>query len=84
MKKGYDENVLDHWKLPKRNYIVKMKNNNGLDDDCDFKNVLPFHLGPFVLSNRKRFVNNFIREKDGFYNDNIFYSDTDSLHIEKK
>ena len=29
-------------------------------------------------------MNNFIREKNGFYNNSIYYGDTDSLYIEKK
>ena len=29
-------------------------------------------------------MNNFIREIGGFYNINIYYTDTDSLYIEKK
>ena len=37
MKTEFDENVLDCWKLPNGNYIVKMKGDDGLDDDCDIK-----------------------------------------------
>ena len=29
-------------------------------------------------------MNNFIREKNRFYNNSIYYGDTDSLYIEKK
>jgi len=84
MKTDYNEHVLDYWKLPDENYIVKMKKDDGLDDDCDNKNTLPAHLGAFIFSNSKRIMNNFIREIYGFYNINIYYSDTDSLYIEKK
>ena len=84
MKTEFDENVLDYWKLPKGNYIVKMKKDDGLDDDCDIKNTLPAVLGAFILSNSKRIMNNFIREINGFYNNSIYYGDTDSLYIEKK
>ena len=41
-------------------------------------------LGAFILSNSKRIMNNFIREINGFYNNSIYYGDTDSLYIEKK
>ena len=61
-----------------------MKRNDGLDDDCDFKNTLPGQLGAFTLSNSKRIMNNFVREIRGFYNNNIYYTDTVSLYIEKK
>ena len=84
MKTEFDENVLDYWKLPNGNYIVKMKKDDGLDDDCDIKNTLPAVLGAFILANSKRIMNNFIREINGFYNNSIYYGDTDSLYIEKK
>ena len=57
---------------------------NVLDDDCDIKNTLPAHLGAFILSNSKLIMNNFIREINGFYNNSIYYGDTDSVSIEKK
>ena len=84
MKTEFDENVLDYWRLPDGKYIVKMKKDNGLDDDCDIKNTLHAILGAFPLSNIKRILNNFIRERNGFYNKSTYYGDTDSLYIEKK
>ena len=66
MKTEFDENILDYWKLPNGNYIVKMKKNDGLDDDCDIKNTLAAVLGAFILSNSKRIMNNFIRQINGF------------------
>ena len=83
MKTEFHENVLDYWKLPNGNYIVKMKKDDGLDDDCDIKNTLPAVLGAFILSNSKRIMNNFIREINGFYTNNIYYTDCDSFYIEK-
>ena len=84
MKTEFDENVLDYWKLPNGNYIVKMKRDDGLDDDCDIKNTLPAILGAFILANSKRIMNKFIKEINGFCNNSIYYGDTDSLYIEKK
>ena len=84
MKTEFDENVLDYWNLPNGNYIMKMKRDGGLDDDCDNKNTLPALLGAFILSNIKRNMNNFIREINGFFNKNIYSTDCDSLYIEKK
>ena len=83
MKTEFDENVLDYWRLPNGNYIVKMKKDDGVDDDCDIKNTLPAVLGAFILSNSKRIMNNFIRQIKGFYINSIYYGDTDSLYIEK-
>ena len=80
----FDEKVLGYWRLPNGNYIVKMKKDDGLDDDCNIKNTLPAVLGAFILSNTKRIMTNFIREINGFYNNSIYYGDTDSLYIEKK
>ena len=79
MKTEFDENILHYWKLPNENYIVKKGKDERLDDDCDIKNNLPAHLGAFILSNSKRIMNKFIREKDGFYKNKRYYSDTDSL-----
>ena len=84
METEFDENVLDYWKLPNGNHIVKMKRDDGLDDDCDIKNTLPAVFGAFIISNSKRIMNNFIREINGFYNNSLYYGDTDSLYIERK
>ena len=84
MKTEFDENVLDYSKLPNGNFFVKMIKDDGLDDDCDITNTLPAVLGAFILANSRRIMNNFIREKNGFYENNIYYTDTDSLFIEKK
>ena len=62
MKTEFDENVLEYWELPGGNYIMKMKKDDGIHDDCDFKNTLPALSEAFLLSNSKRILNNFIRE----------------------
>ena len=84
MKTEFDENVLGYWKSPNVNYIVKMRKDDGLDDDCKIKNTLPAHLGAFILGNSKTILNNFIRGINGFYSNCIYYGDTDCLYIEKK
>ena len=43
-----------------------MKKDVGLDEDCDNKNILTAVLGAFILSNSKRIMNSFMREKTGF------------------
>ena len=40
-----------------------MKKDDGLDDDCDIEDTLPAVSGAFTLSNSKRIIINFIREK---------------------
>ena len=84
MKTEFDENVLDYWKLPNGNFIVKMKKDYGLHDDCDIKSTLPAVLGALILVNSKRNMNNFIWEKNGLYNDSLNYGDTDSLYMKEK
>ena len=84
MKTEFDKNELDHWKLPNENYIVKMNRDDGLDDGCDIKNTLPAVLGAFILANSRRIMNKFIKEINGFFNNSVYYTDTDSLYIEKK
>ena len=69
----------DYWKLPDRTYITKRKKDHGLKDACDIKKILPARLGAFILSNSKRIMNDFIRERNGFYNNSICYGDTDPL-----
>ena len=84
METEYDENVLDFWKLPNGKYIVKFKKDDRLEGDNDVKNTLPSRLGAFILCNSKRNMKQFIKEINGFYNNIIYYSDTDSLYKEKK
>ena len=84
MEREYDENVLDYWKLPNGIYIIKLKKDDALEGHNDLKITLPSHFGAFILSNSKRIMDNFIREINGFFNNSIYYGDTDSLYIEKK
>ena len=84
MQTEYDERVKDYWKISNINYIVKMIDDGGLEDEIKKINTMPLHLGAFVLSNSKRVMNNFIHAINGFYTNNVYYTDTDSLYIEKK
>ena len=47
-------------------------------------NTMPLHLGAFVISNSKRIMNNYIHAINGFYKNDVYYTDTDNLYIEKK
>ena len=81
MTSEYDERVLDYQKINYGNYIVKMKDDIGLQDEVKKVNTMRLHLG--VLSNSKRIMNNFLHAIDGFYSNDVYYTDTDSLYIEK-
>ena len=84
MMSEYDERVKDYWKISAITYIVKMIDDAGLEDEVKKLNAMPLHLGAFVLSNSKRIMNNFIHAINGFYTNDVYYTDTDSLYIENK
>ena len=84
MQTEYDERGKDYWKISNINYIVKMIDDAGLEDEIKKINTMPLHLGAFVLSNSKRIMNNFIHAIDGFYTNDVYYTDTDSLYIGNK
>ena len=84
MMTEYDERVLDYQKINYVTYIVKLKDEEGLQDEVKKVTTMPLHLGAFVLSNSKRIMNNFIHAIGGFYTNDVYYTDTDSLYIENK
>ena len=45
---------------------------------------MPSHFGSSILSHSKRLMNDVTKEMNGFYNNNFYYTDTDSLYIHKK
>ena len=80
----YDERVLDYQKINLGDYIVNLKDDEGLQDEVKKFNTLPLHLAVFILSNSKGILNNFIHAVNGFYTNDVYYTDTDSLYIESK
>ena len=84
MMTEYDERVLDYQKVNYGIYNVKMKDDEGLQDEVKKVNTMPLHLGAFVLSNSKRIMKNFIHAISGFYTNDVYYTDTDSLYTENK
>ena len=80
----YDERVLDYQKTNHGYYIVKKKNDEGLQDEVKKVNTMPLQLSAFVLSNSKRIVNNFVHAIDGFFTDDLYYEYTDSVYIGNK
>ena len=84
MLKEYDERGLDYQKIIYGNYIVKMKVDEILQDEVKKVNTMPLHSGAFELSNSKRILNKFTHAIGGFYTNDVYYTDTDSLYIENK
>ena len=78
------ERALDYQKIIYGNYIVQLKDDDGLQDEVKKVQTMPLHLGGFVLSNSKRIINEEIHAIDGFYANDLFYEDTDSMYIENK
>ena len=84
MKSEYDEKVKAYWRISHGNYIVKMIDDAGLEDEVKKLNTMPLHLGSFVLSNSKKITNNFLHAINGFCTNDVYYGDTDSVYIENK
>ena len=82
MMSDYDEGVTDYWKMSRGNYIVEMIDDVGLEDDVKKLITMPLHLGAFVLSNSKRIMDNFMHAIKGFYTNDDYYTETDSIDIE--
>ena len=61
-----------------------MKDDAGLEDEVKKVTTMPLHLGTFVLSNSERNMKSFIHTINGFYTNDVYYPDTDSLYIENK
>ena len=77
MQTEYDERVKDYWKLKDINYIVKMIVDAGLENEVKKLNTMPLHLGAFVLSNSRRNMDNVVHAIEGFYTNDVYYTDTD-------
>ena len=84
MMDNYDEKVKDYWKIPGINYIVKIIDDPGLENEVKKLNTMPLQLGSFVISNSKRIMKTFLHAIDGFYTNDVYYTDTESLYIENK
>ena len=79
-----DERVVDNWKILGVKDIVKLVDDKRLEDENEKLNTMPLHLGAFVLSISKRILINFIHAINGFYTNDVYYTDTDSLYIKNK
>ena len=86
MRENFDDRINEWFPLKNGNFIVKLEDDEGVDDYDKAKsiNTMPSHFGSEMLSHSKRLMNDVINQIDGFYNSNIYYTDTDSLYIHKK
>ena len=84
MSTEYNQIVEHFWKLSYGVFIVKMVDDEGLEDEVKKLNTMHLHLGAFVLSKSKRNMNNFIHVFNWFESNVMYYGDTDSLYIENE
>ena len=61
-----------------------MRKDDGLEANKYLKITLPIYVGAFILNNIKKIFKKFIRDINGFNSNNLYYTDTDSLYIEKQ
>ena len=86
MREKFDDRVKEWFPLKNGNLIVKLEEDESVDDYDKAKsiNTMPSPFGSSILSHGKRLMNDVINEINGFYNNNIYYTDRDSLYIHKK
>ena len=86
MRENFDHRVKEWFPLENGNLIVKLEDDEGVDDFDKVKsvNTMPSHFGSYILSHSKRSMNDVFREIYGFYSNKIFYGDTNSGYIHKK
>ena len=68
MKTEYNDRVKEYIPLKNGNYLVNLKDHDGVDDNCVSKKVnsQPFQFGSLKLSHWKRLRNDVILALDGF------------------
>ena len=86
MKENFDDRVKEWFRPKNGNLIVKLEDDEGVDDYDEAKsvNTMPPHFGIYILSHIKRLMNDVIKRIRGFYKNSIYYTDTDSLYKHKK
>ena len=80
-----DDRVKECIPLKNGNYLVNLKDHDGVDNNGVSKKVKsqPFQFGSLILSHSKRLMNDVILALDGFENNKFYYGDTDSVYIHK-
>ncbi|ESO82848.1 hypothetical protein LOTGIDRAFT_155884 [Lottia gigantea] len=82
LKANFDSHVKHYEKINDTQYIVDIEEEEKeIEAPKSTTRLTPSHLGSFVLSHSKKIMNNFIHVIDGFYQPEIYYTDTDSLYI---
>ena len=80
----YDERMKECWKISGGNFIVEMIDVARLEYEVKMLNTMPLRMRAFVLGNSRLIINDFIRAINGFYTNDLYYKDTDSMYTENK
>ena len=86
MRENFDDSVQEWFPLKNGNLIVKLHDDEGVDDSDKAKsiNTVPSHFGSYISSHSKGLMNEVINQIGGFYINSIYYGDTDSMNFHKK
>ena len=86
MRENFDDRVEDWFPLKNGSLIVKLEDDEGVDDYDKAKsgNTMLSHFGSYISSHSRRLMNDVIKPISGFYNKSIYYTDTASLYVHKK
>ena len=87
MKENFDDRVKEWFPLKHGNFIVKLEDDEDVDDYDKTKsvNTMPSHFLSYIFSHSKSLMKDVIKQIGGLYNNNNnYYTDTDSLYIHKK
>ena len=68
----YDEKVKENWKTSYGNYLVKLVDVAGLEDEFKKMTSMPLHLRAFVSSNSKRMMSFLIQVTNGLYTNDLY------------
>ena len=75
-----DGRVVEDEPLPNGEHVIKNKSYPGKNKTKEVEKSMPSHLGTSVLSQKKRIMNEFVHEIDGFCSNKIYYQDTDYIY----
>ena len=66
MSTEFDERILDYWKKPNGECMVKLQQVEGFECETGLKNTMPAHLGKFFLINSEKITTISKCETGGF------------------
>ena len=85
MKTAYDDRVKEYIPQKNGNFLVNVKDHDGVDDNgvCKKVSSQTIQFGSLTLSHSKRLMNDVILALDGCKNNKVYQGDTDSIYTHK-